>query len=66
MGIRFAPLIIPLHRRLETLAVLFATCVFFLSIALLVYACLNPFLYPLLIAYLIWLYYDDSIMGELF
>jgi 2-acylglycerol O-acyltransferase 2 len=52
-GLRFAPPHVPLLRRLETLAVLFhCTAIVFLN-ALFFFLCANPFMWPLIIPYLV-------------
>lgn len=62
-GIEFAPLNIPMHRRLETLAIAF--CFTFFTIGgILVYIFLawsilfSPFFRPLSLLYILWWYYD--------
>lgn len=60
MPLRLAPLNLPLHRRLETLAVAITASLFFVYFGFLCYCILNPFTYPLLIPYFIWLYFDTA------
>ena len=52
-GIRFAPLHVPLVRRLQTLAILFHCTAIVLFPAIFFLVCANPFAWPLLIPYLI-------------
>ena len=60
MPVRFAPLLLPLHRRLETLAVAVSASLFFAFAALLLYCMITPASYPFLIAYFIWIHFDDA------
>ncbi|TVY59409.1 Diacylglycerol O-acyltransferase 2A [Lachnellula suecica] len=53
-GIRFAPLNVPLQRRLQTLVVLFHTLCIALSAALFFFLCAIPLFWPLLIPYMIY------------
>jgi len=53
-GIRFAPMNIPLHRRLQTLMVLFHTLCIASSISLFFFLCAIPVFWPLLIPYMIY------------
>jgi len=52
-GIRFAPLQVPLTRRLQTAAVLFHCMSIVLFVSAFWFTCANPFSWPLLIPYLI-------------
>lgn len=63
-GLVFAPLNIPVHRRLQTLSVIFGVSVFFLGhvfpwIFIVVALICFPGLAPLLIVYLFWIYVWD-------
>jgi 2-acylglycerol O-acyltransferase 2 len=58
--VRFAPLTVPLHRRLQTLVVALTASIFFLCVGLLVFCLLNPFTYPLLIPYFLWIATDTA------
>ena len=53
-GIRFAPLNVPLQRRLQTLAVLFHTLCIALSVSAFFFLCAIPLFWPLLIPYMIY------------
>ena len=53
-GIRFAPLNVPLQRRLQTLAVLFHTLCIALSVSTFFFLCAIPLFWPLLIPYMIY------------
>lgn len=53
-GIRFAPLNVPLQRRLQTLVVLAHTLCIALSISLFFFLCAIPLFWPLLIPYMIY------------
>jgi 2-acylglycerol O-acyltransferase 2 len=54
LGIRFAPWNVPLHRRLQTLVVLFHTLCIALSVSAFFFLCAIPIFWPLLIPYLIY------------
>ena len=53
-GIRFAPLNVPLQRRLQTLAILFHTLCIALSVSIFFFLCAVPLFWPLLIPYMIY------------
>lgn len=53
-GIRFAPLNVPLQRRLQTLTVLFHTLCIALSVSTFFFLCAIPLFWPLLIPYMIY------------
>jgi hypothetical protein len=53
-GIRFAPLNVPLQRRLQTLTVLFHTLCIALSVSAFFFLCAIPLFWPLLIPYMIY------------
>jgi 2-acylglycerol O-acyltransferase 2 len=53
-GIRFAPMNIPLQRRLQTLVVLFHSTCIALSISAFFFLCAIPIFWPLLIIYMIY------------
>ena len=53
-GIRFAPLNVPLQRRLQTLVVLFHTLCIALSVSVFFFLCAIPLFWPLLIPYMIY------------
>jgi 2-acylglycerol O-acyltransferase 2 len=53
-AIRFAPLNIPIQRRLQTLAVLFHSLCIALSVSLFFFLCAIPLFWPLLIPYMIY------------
>jgi 2-acylglycerol O-acyltransferase 2 len=53
-GIRFAPLNVPIQRRLQTLAVLFHTLCIALSVSTFFFLCAIPLFWPLLIPYMIY------------
>jgi 2-acylglycerol O-acyltransferase 2 len=53
-GIRFAPLNVPLQRRLQTLIVLFHTLCIALSVSVFFFLCAIPIFWPLLIPYMIY------------
>lgn len=55
-----APLIIPLHRRLETAAILLYTCSFALPLALFFSLCAIPLFWPPLLVYLAYISFDKS------
>lgn len=57
---RFAPLRLPLRRRLQTFAVFFFSTALSFSLALSFYLCSIPKLWPLIIIYGIWIFYDNS------
>ncbi|KAF9016180.1 DAGAT-domain-containing protein [Hymenopellis radicata] len=56
----FVPSQIPTERRLQTLAVTLWSLLIWGSITLWVYLCSYPALWPLLLAYLIWIHYIDK------
>lgn len=58
--VRLAPLTVPLPRRLQTLVVALTASIFFLCISLLIFCLLNPFTYPLLIPYFLWIATDSA------
>jgi len=65
-GIRFAPMNVPLKRRLQTLLVLFHTLVLALSISTFFFLCAIPIFWPFMIPYLIYtLTSKASTSGEL-
>lgn len=65
-GIRFAPMNVPLQRRLQTFLVLFHTLILASSIALFFFLCALPILWPIMIPYLIYtLTSKASTSGEL-
>jgi len=53
-GIRFAPMNVPLHRRLQTLVVLYHTLCIALSVSTFFFLCAIPLFWPLLIPYMIY------------
>jgi len=53
-AIRFAPMNVPLHRRLQTLVVLFHTLCIALSVSAFFFLCAIPLFWPLLIPYMIY------------
>ncbi|KAG9236301.1 diacylglycerol O-acyltransferas-like protein 2B [Amylocarpus encephaloides] len=53
-GIRFAPMNIPLQRRLQTLVVLFHTLCIAISVSVFFFLCAIPLFWPLLIPYMIY------------
>ena len=57
---KFAPLVVPPHRRLETLSTALTISIFFVFIALFFYCMMKPITYPVLIPYLIWIYFDEA------
>ncbi|PWN92497.1 putative diacylglycerol acyltransferase type 2b [Acaromyces ingoldii] len=58
--IRFAPLSIPRHRRLQTFAVLFWALLLPIAISAFLLALSIPPLWPLIFIYLVWIYFDDA------
>jgi 2-acylglycerol O-acyltransferase 2 len=60
MGLRFAPLNLPLERRLQTLATLITQSLFFMILLINLYMLLNPMCYPLVLSYVIFMYFDKS------
>ncbi|GAA5969140.1 hypothetical protein JCM11641_007482 [Rhodosporidiobolus odoratus] len=58
-GIKFVPFVVPRHRRLQTFSVFFWTTALPLSLGLFWILCSIPPLWPLIIAYLIWLFFFD-------
>ncbi|KAK8783061.1 hypothetical protein V5799_015594 [Amblyomma americanum] len=65
LGIEWAPLWLPLHRRLETLAALYFAASFLAAgvacTLLLLYMLLHTRLYPIPLLYAAWLYWDRDI-----
>lgn len=58
--VRWAPLKVPLNRRLQMLAVLFYISLLMLCLSTFIYSFLIPFLWPLLIAYVTFIYLDKA------
>ncbi|KAH8591401.1 diacylglycerol acyltransferase-domain-containing protein [Bisporella sp. PMI_857] len=59
-AIRFAPLNVPLHRRLQTLLVLFHTLCIAMSISTFFFLCAIPLFWPLLIPYMIYCMWSNA------
>ncbi|KAJ6788192.1 hypothetical protein PWT90_06055 [Aphanocladium album] len=59
-GIRFAPLRVPLRRRLQTAAVLFHCMSIVVLISLFWFTCANPLMWPILIPYLLHLTFSNA------
>lgn len=59
-GIRFAPLRVPLRRRLQTAAVLFHCMSIVVLISLFWFTCANPLMWPILIPYLLHLTFSTA------
>lgn len=59
-GIRFAPLRIPLRRRLQTAAVLFHCMSIVVLVSLFWFTCANPLMWPILIPYLLHLTFSSA------
>lgn len=65
-GIRFAPLKVPLKRRMQTLAVLFHSLCMGTTVSIFFFLCALPFLWPIIIIYLITiLFATDATDGRL-
>ncbi len=58
--IRFAPLNVPLQRRLQTLVVLFHSTCIAMTVSLFFFLCAIPIFWPLLIIYMIWVMSSDA------
>jgi 2-acylglycerol O-acyltransferase 2 len=58
--VRWAPLKVPLNRRLQMLAVLFYISLLMLCLSTFIYSFLIPFLWPLLVAYVTFIYLDKA------
>ncbi|KAM0755391.1 diacylglycerol acyltransferase [Meredithblackwellia eburnea MCA 4105] len=59
-NIKFAPLVVPRARRLQTLAVLCWTTALPLSFGLFFFLCSIPLLWPIIVPYLIWMLFIDQ------
>lgn len=59
-GIRFAPLRVPLRRRLQTVAVLFHCMSIVVLISMFWFTCANPLMWPILIPYLLHLTFSTA------
>ncbi len=59
-GIRFAPLRVPLRRRLQTAAVLFHCMSIVVLISIFWFTCANPLMWPILIPYLLHLTFSTA------
>ncbi|KAI8987121.1 diacylglycerol acyltransferase type 2B [Pilobolus umbonatus] len=59
-NVRWAPIRVPFRRRAQTAAVLFWSCTIALSLSVFFWSMLYPFLWPFHIAYLIYMYLDQS------
>ena len=57
---RLAPLSLPLNRRLQTLSVLLTASFFFICTAMLLVCLMNPWTYPLLFPYFLWIALDAA------
>ena len=58
--IRFAPLNIPLQRRLQTFAVLYHTLVLAMAISTFLFMCAIPILWPLLVPYMVYVMFSKA------
>ncbi|KAJ9050679.1 diacylglycerol O-acyltransferase 1 [Entomophthora muscae] len=59
-GLDFAPLCIPMPRRLQTLAVLIQFTLLFQSLAFTMFVIVNPFMWPITAIYFVYMHFDRS------